>query len=129
VYVVGLDLAAAREVAAALRERGGGFRGLRALGLYLQEQDRVQISMNLEDPERTFPLDVFDALEGEVVLRGGRVAETQVIGMIPDALVHPAAVDRLLLSDFRPARVLSRRIAEYVLKRTSGRTTTSERAE
>jgi glutamate formiminotransferase len=129
VFVSGIDVAAAREVATGLRERGGGFKGLRALGLHLEGQDRVQISMNLEDPDGTDPMDVFGALERAVGLRGGRVVETEVIGMIPDTLVHPAAVDRLLLSDFRPARVLSRRIAEYVLKRTSGRTTTSERAE
>jgi glutamate formiminotransferase len=129
VFVTGLGIEDAREIAALVRERGGGFKGLRALGLYLADQDRVQISMNLEDPVGTSPLDVFGAIEREVGLRGGRIAETQVIGMIPDTLVYPAAVDRLLLSDFGPARVLSRRVAEYVSKRTSEHTKTSERAE
>jgi glutamate formiminotransferase len=129
VFLDGIDVEEAREIAAEIRERGGGFTGLRALGLRLPEQDRVQISMNLEDPDRTSPLDVFAAIEEAVAKKGGRIAETQVIGMIPDTLVHPAAGNRLVLSDFRPARVLSRRTAEYVLKRTSGRTTTSERAE
>ena len=129
VFVTGLDVRDAREIAARIRERDGGFAGLRALGLHLPGQDRVQISMNLEDPERTSPLDVFDTIEKAVEERGGRIAETQVIGMIPDTLVHPAAGNRLVLSDFRPARVLSRRTAEYVSKRTSGRTSTSESAE
>jgi glutamate formiminotransferase len=129
VFVSGLDIAGASEIAVRIRERGGGFKGLRALGLYLEGQDRVQISMNLEDPVGTSPLDVFDAIETEVEVRGGRIEETQVIGMIPDTLVQPAAVDRLLLSDFGPDRVLSRRVEEYVSKRTSGHTTTSERAE
>ena len=129
VFVTGIDLAGAREIAAGLRERGGGFKGLRALGLYLPDQDRVQISMNLEDPVSTSPMDVFGAIEREVGVRGGQVVETQVIGMIPDTLVYPAVVDRLLLSDFGPARVLSRRVVEYVSKRSSGRTTTPERAE
>jgi len=129
VFVTGIDVEGAREIAAEIRERDGGFPGLRALGLRLPEQDRVQISMNLEDPDRTPPLQIFAAIEKAVARKGGRVAETQVIGMIPDTLVHPAAGNRLVLSDFRPARVLSRRTAEYVLKRTSGRTTTSERAE
>lgn len=129
VFVEGLGVAEAREIAARIRERGGGFPGLRALGLDLPEQERVQISMNLEDPDATSPLDVFGAIEDAVAVRGGRIVETEVIGLIPDTLVHPAAVDRLHLSDFRPARVLSRRIAEYVSKRASGRTKTSERAE
>jgi glutamate formiminotransferase len=129
VFVAGLGIADAREIAGRLRERGGGFKGLRALGLYLEGQDRVQISMNLEDPVGTSPLDVFGMIEREVAERGGRIEETQVIGMIPDTLVHPAAVDRLLLSDFGPARVLSRRVAEYATKRMNGPTETSERAE
>jgi len=129
VFLVGIDLQGARDIAGRVRERGGGFKGLRALGLHLEDQDRVQISMNLEDPIGTSPLDVFAFIEKEVAARGGRVTETQVIGMIPDTLVHPAAVDRLLLSDFGPARVLSRRVAEHVSNRTSGHTETSEHTE
>lgn len=129
VVVEGLGVEGAREIAARLRETGGGFPGLRALGLELEERGRVQISMNLEDPVATSPLDVFDTIEQEVTARGGRIEETEVIGMIPDTLVHPSAVDRLLLSDFGPARVLSRRVAEYVSGRTSGRTNPSECAE
>jgi glutamate formiminotransferase len=129
VFVVDLSLQGAREIAGRIRESGGGFPGLRALGLRLEGQGRVQISMNLEDPFGTSPLDVFDAIEREVAARGGRVEETEVIGMIPDTLVHPATVGRLHLSDYGPARVLSRRVAEYVSRRTSGRTKTPERAE
>jgi glutamate formiminotransferase len=129
VFVTGLGVADARSIAAKIRETGGGFKGLKALGLYLPDQNRVQISMNLEDPVRTSPLEVFGAIEDEVAARGGRITETQVIGMIPDTLVHPAAVDRLLLSDFGPARVLSRRVAEYATKHMNGPTETSERAE
>jgi glutamate formiminotransferase len=129
VYVADLDLADARAIAAAIRERGGGFSGLRALGLRLPSRDRVQISMNLEDPNRTSPLDVFERIDREVTKRGGRVVETEVIGMAPDTLVHPAAVNRLLLPDLGPARVLSRRVARYVRQRTSGHTEIPDSAE
>jgi glutamate formiminotransferase len=129
VFLRDVTLADARAIADSVRELGGGFGGLRALGLHLAGQDRVQISMNLEDPFGTSPLEVFEAIEQEVSQRGGHVEETEVIGMIPDALVHPAAAGRLHLSDFGPNRVLSRRVAEYVSRRTSGRTKTSERAE
>jgi glutamate formiminotransferase len=122
VFVSGVDEADAREIAAGIRERGGGFPGLRALGLRLAEQDRVQISMNLEDPERTSPLSVFEKIEAEVEARGGKVEETQVIGMMPDTLVLPGTMDRLQLPDPGPARVLSRRVAEHVRAR-AGRPT------
>jgi glutamate formiminotransferase len=129
VYVEGIDLADARAIAAKIRETGGGFPGLRALGLPLPTRERVQISMNLEDPARTSPLEVFEAIERETTQRGGRVVETEVIGMAPDALVYPGAVNRLLLADLGPARVLSRRVAQHISERTVGRTEIPDSAE
>lgn len=129
VFVAGLGLEDARAIAAEIRERGGGFRGLRALGLHLPEQDRIQISMNLEDPDATSPWDVLAAIDRKATQRGGRVVETEVIGMIPDALVHPPAANRLVLPDLGPARVLSRRVAQHVMKRTRGITEISDSAE
>ena len=126
VCVSGIDVDEARAIAGRIRERGGGFPGLRALGLRLEEQDRVQISMNLEDPERTSPLAVFDRILSEVTALGGKVVETEVIGMMPDTLVHTDSADRLMLPDLGAARVLSHRVAEYVSARDGGRTEISD---
>ncbi|MGE0160063.1 MAG: glutamate formimidoyltransferase [Gemmatimonadales bacterium] len=129
VYVEGLGIEDARAIAAKIREAGGGFAGLRALGLHLPGSDRMQISMNLEAPARTSPIDVFEAIEREARGRGGRVVETEVIGMAPDALVYPGAVNRLLLPDLGPARVLSRRVAQHARERSGGRTDIPDSAE
>lgn len=117
VFVDGITHDAAKAIAAQIRERDGGFSGVRALGLYLDGQRRVQISMNLEDPERTPPIVVFEAIERAVLAQGGSMREIEVIGMMPDPLVHPAVVDRLHLPDPNPALILSRRVAEHVQKR------------
>ncbi|MDX1492510.1 MAG: glutamate formimidoyltransferase [Longimicrobiales bacterium] len=129
VVVTGIDVSDARAIASLIRERDGGFAGLRALGLRLEAQDRVQISMNLEDPERVLPLDVFDRIEAEVRRRGGDVVETEVIGMMPDTLVLPDSAGRLKLPDLGTARVLSRRVAEYVSARSGERTETPDITE
>ena len=129
VFVSGIELDAARAIASEVREREGGFRGLRALALHLPGQDRLQISMNLEDPVHTSPLDVFAAIESKVEARGGKVVGTQVIGMMPDALVLPGVADRLQLLDPGAARVLSRRVARYVESRPDGRTEISDITE
>jgi len=129
VFLHEVDVAGARAIAGKIRERGGGFRGLRALGLHLRVQDRVQISMNLEEPTATSPLEILDAIEREAAARGGRIAETEIIGMLPDTLVHPPSANRLVLPDLGPARVLSHRVAQHVRARTRGRTETSESAE
>jgi glutamate formiminotransferase len=117
VVVRGVDLAQARQIAAVIREKGGGFYGLRALGLRLEAQDRIQISMNLENPDKTAPLAVFERIESEVLALGGAVVETEVIGMMPDALVLPKTASRLKLRNLGFSRVLSHRIAGYISDR------------
>ena len=114
IFLRGITRDQAREIASQVRERDGGFVGLRALGLHLPSQDRVQISMSLEDPTKTSPLAVFSAIEKVVHAQGGDVVETQVVGMIPDALVLPATRDRLHILDLKPARVLSRRVRMHM---------------
>jgi glutamate formiminotransferase len=119
VYVEGVGLDALRGLAARLRERGGGFRGLRALAFELEARERQQISMNLEDLEVTSPFEVFREVEARVRALGGRVTGTEVVGLIPDGLVLPAAEDRLQLLDFNASRLLPKRLAEHISARVS----------
>lgn len=126
VFVEGITLEDARGIAAQIRERGGGFAGLRALGLWLEGSGRIQVSMNLEDPWRTSPLDVFDRITAEVSRNGGEVVETEVIGMVHDTLVLPDSSGRLKLPDPGSARILSQRVAAHVAARRGGLTETSD---
>lgn len=114
VYVTGLELAEAARIASAIREAGGGFRGLRALALELPSRGEIQISMNLTEVTETSPLAVLRRIEEMVEARGGRTNGVEVIGMIPDELVFPAAVERLSLRDATMDRLLSRRLAAYL---------------
>jgi glutamate formiminotransferase len=93
--VEGLSWDELRVLAGELRETGGGFDGLRVLALALQRQERIQISMNLEDIPRRDPWAVFQALERSVEERGGRLVRTEIVGLCPDRLLQAAAADRL----------------------------------
>lgn len=115
VQCAGVDLAAARRVAGALRERGGGLAGVRALAFELSSRRAIQISMNLEDPDATPPIVVFAALERLLAAEGGEVIETEVVGLVPDALVYSAAVDRLRLEPGAGGRLLSRRLLDHLI--------------
>lgn len=119
IFVTGIELREARRIAAAIRESGGGFRGLRALALELPSRQAIQISMNLENVQAAEPFAVVKRIEAEVAAAGGTVAETEVIGMIPDELLFPAAAERLRLPDGAGGRQLSRRLAEYLATRQS----------
>ena len=117
VFVEDVPLEALTVIAGGLRESGGGFKYLRALALALPETERLQISMTLGNPEVTSPYEVFDVVEDRVEAAGGRVIETEVIGMIPDPLVLPAAADRFRLLHPDESRLLSRRVSEHVSAR------------
>ena len=87
VLVGGMTPSAARDVASQLREKKSGLIGVRALALELPRRKALQISMNLEDPAVTAPVTVFERLEQLVAERGGRILETEIIGLMPDELV------------------------------------------
>lgn len=117
VVLDGVDMADARRIARTIRETGGGFAGLRALAFELASRDAIQISMNLEDVRRVSPLDVFEAIEAMAAEAGGRVVETEVIGMLPDELIFPAAAQRLSLPGAASERLLSRRLVRHLADR------------
>lgn len=117
VFVEGVSIDSARIIAGEIRETGGGFPHLRALAFELVGEGRMQISMNLEAPDVTSPLAVFDAIRDRVEGLGGRLAGTEVIGMMPDALVLQPGNGRLELLDSSPERFLSRRVMQHLARR------------
>src|SRR5207244_10411744 len=64
------SLEAAREVAASVRERDGGFPGVRALGLDLPRAGHVQVSMNVEDYEAVALHEIVERIKHEASMRG-----------------------------------------------------------
>lgn len=90
------DLAVAKEIAATVRETGGGFPGVLALGLPLVSRGLAQVSMNVED-WRAAPLDrIVARIAEEAAARGVAVAGSELVGLIPEgAAAAGAAVLRL----------------------------------
>lgn len=85
VYLEGAaDLELAREIAAEIRERGGGFQGLRALGLRLDGSNRIQVSMNLERPAETSVEEVYRTIDRSAKQGGSAAGEIEIVGLIPD---------------------------------------------
>ena len=98
--------AAAKRIAASLRESGGGPPGVRALGFYLESGGRAQVSVNLTDCDRTSLLDVVRYADALAEAAGVRVVETELVGLAPrrvlpqggaEALRLPALSDRQIL--------------------------------
>ncbi len=76
------DIAIARSIAHSLRERGGGLRTLRALGIALDDA-HVQVSCNLTDYAATPLHRVVGLVRALAAAAGVAVARTELIGLVP----------------------------------------------
>lgn len=92
------DVEVARAIAAELRESGGGLPGVRALGLYLEDRGRAQVSTNVHD-HRAVPLRAVV----DFVRARAQVAEVELIGLAPRAAFEDFPEDVPLLA-FDPER-------------------------
>jgi glutamate formiminotransferase len=108
----GDDVAAAREIAALVRERNGGFPGVRALGLRLPRAGRVQVSLNVEDWEAAALHEIVAAIERAAAERGCRVLGSELVGLMPAGAALAAAGSLLRIDGFDASRILELRLLE-----------------
>jgi glutamate formiminotransferase len=106
------ELKWAREIASAIRERDGGFPGVRALGLELPRAGLVQVSMNVEDWEAAALHDLVAAIEREAAARGAEVVGSELVGLMPGGAAAAAAGAALRIDGFDASRVLELRLLE-----------------
>jgi len=106
------DVEIARAIAGVVREKGGGFPGVRALGLLLPRAGRAQVSMNVEDYEAAALHEIVDRVEGEARTRGVEVAGAELVGLMPAGAAAAAAGAMLGIKGFSRSRVLEVRLLE-----------------
>ncbi|HVH51293.1 MAG TPA: glutamate formimidoyltransferase [Gaiellaceae bacterium] len=106
------DVEVAREIARAVRERDGGFPGVRALGLELPLAGHAQVSMNVEDWEAVALHEIVEAIEREAAARGVEVAGTELVGLMPAGAAMRAAGAVLRIDGFDASHVLELRLLE-----------------
>jgi glutamate formiminotransferase / 5-formyltetrahydrofolate cyclo-ligase len=103
----------ARAIAGAVRETGGGFPGVRALGLELPSAGLVQVSMNVEDVEAAALHEIVERIGQEAATRGMEVTGSELVGLMPASAAAAAAGASLRLEGFDPSRVLELRLREH----------------
>jgi glutamate formiminotransferase len=104
------DVEIARAIAAVVREAGGGFPGVRALGLALPSAGRAQVSMNVEDYEAAALHDILERVEDEARARGTEVSGAELVGLMPAGAAVAAAGRLLRIEGFDPSHVLELRL-------------------
>ncbi len=100
------DAGIARAIAAAVRERDGGLRGVQALGLLLGRTGRAQVSMNLIDPAGAPLHEVVAEVARLAAGHGVEVERGELVGLMPAATAAAAAGSALLMDGMTADRLL-----------------------
>lgn len=108
----GASLDDARTIASAIRERDGGFPGVRALGLELPSSGRVQVSMNVEDWEAAALHEIVARIESEAAGLGVGVERAELVGLMPAGAAAAAAGSALRIEGFDATRLIETRLLE-----------------
>ena len=106
------DVGVARAIASVVREKDGGFPGVRALGLALPRAGHVQVSMNVEDYEAAALHEIVGRIEHEASAHGVEVSGSELVGLMPAAAAAAAAGATLRIDGFGPSRLLELRLLE-----------------
>jgi glutamate formiminotransferase / 5-formyltetrahydrofolate cyclo-ligase len=104
------DVEVARSIGAVVRETGGGFPGVRALGLDLPRAGVVQVSMNVEDWEAAALHEIVVRIVDEAAARGVQVVGSELVGLMPAGAAAAAAGAMLRIDGFDASRVLELRL-------------------
>ncbi len=105
------DVKVAKAIAKTVRESSGGLPAVKGLGLMLEATGQAQISMNMVDYNVTGLHVVFEAIKKEAAKHGVKVANSEVIGLLPAKALLDVARHYLALTDFSPEQVLELKLA------------------
>jgi glutamate formiminotransferase len=100
------DLAAAKDIAKKIREKDGGLKGIRALGVALNSKGIVQVTVNLTHYKQTGLKVLMDRVKKECAAKGINIQNTELIGLIPKDATFPNMKEYLQLDDFDEGRII-----------------------
>ena len=104
------DLFLARHIASRIREKGGGLKNVRAIGVMLKEKGLAQVSINLTDCKETPLKTVFDRVKTLAAEGGVQILESELIGLAPKCAFAGAKPEYLKLKEFDENRLLEKNI-------------------
>ena len=81
------DITVAHRIARALRERDGGLRGVKAMGVSLATRGMTQVSFNIVEPEGQPLYRVLENVRLEAARCGVSVVESEIIGTLPSQVL------------------------------------------
>ena len=100
------DLAVAKHIADAVRSARGGYRHVKAMGLALEDQGQVQVSMNLVNYRETPIHRVVETIRFEAARHGVSITGCELVGLAPLAAFEETIRHYLQIHDFTADQII-----------------------
>jgi glutamate formiminotransferase len=100
------DLSVANRIARAVRHINGGYRYVRAIGLALEGDSLVQVSMNLVNYTKSPLPRVLETVRAEAARYGVSVAGTELVGPVPLGALEEVVKHYLQVHDFSMEQII-----------------------
>lgn len=100
------DIEIANKIAKAIRHSNGGFRYIKAGGVFLEAKGTTQVTMNITDYTKTSMYRVFETVKMEAKRYGVRVTGSEVVGLVPMEALIDSAMYYLGLNTFTKDKII-----------------------
>ena len=100
------DLSIANQIAKAVRHINGGYRYVRAIGLALERDSLVQVSMNLVNYHKSPLPRVMETIRAEAARYGVSVAGAELVGPVPLGALEEVLKHYLQVHDFSMEQII-----------------------
>ena len=112
IYLNTGDVTIAQAIAKTIRHSSGGLRFVKAMGFEIAERGCVQVSMNLTNYQKSAIHTVFEMVREAAGTHGVAITESEVVGMLPAAVLIDAAKHYLRMHNFSIDQVLEMRLLD-----------------
>lgn len=106
------DLVLAQHIASRIREKNGGLKNVKAIGVLLRSRGVAQVSMNLTNCRETPLKIIFERIRDLAAERGVDILESELIGLMPQCALAGTTPEALKLKGFHERRLLETHLKE-----------------
>jgi glutamate formiminotransferase / 5-formyltetrahydrofolate cyclo-ligase len=111
------DKAIADKIAKAIRHVGGGYRYVKAMGVFLEDRKLAQVSINMTNFEKTPLHRVFETVKSEAERHGVAIVGSEIVGLVPQGALLAAAEHYLRLEAEPAGQVLENKLLDLAFER------------